>query len=284
MRGCTRCLAAAVICLAAAPPAGARLLRRGGSGVHRASNITLRKRLHVNTLITEPGTLEIDCGNLYSYTSGNFTMPSTVKYTPEGTRILWGRTEYSAAFDSVNSALIAGGRSTQFSDRVTLTASSVVLDGAKLDVAIAPQATFFLRDESGARLGATAIARYDWGRNSAGATASWTAATAPTATNPAGTWDFGAGFGRRLGAAGFWGRVTPHLNAVLERSAGVERTVAAFGGVEYQITGKVALDVAAQRFGLVGGGADRQVLVGLTINLGKLHSRSKESSRSGRRD
>ena len=240
------------------------------AGPRRASNITLRKRLHVNTLITEPGTIEAEWDNLYSYTSGSFSMPSVIKYTPTGKSILWGRTEYSAAFDSIDSVAQAGQRTTQFSDRVTFAANVVLSDGEKLDIAIQPAATFFLRGESGARLGATAIVRYDVGRNSMGATLSWTAATAPSPANPAGTWDFGQGFGRRLAASGIWGRLTPHVNAVYEKATGLEHNWAAFAGIEYQITERIAVDVSGQRFGLAGGNPDRQLLVGLTMNFGKL--------------
>jgi hypothetical protein len=166
--------------------------------------------------------------------------------------------------------LLAGARSVEFSDRVTFNATSVLFDGEKLDIAIAPQATFFLRDESGARLGATAIARYDVGRNSIGATATWTAATSPSPNNPSGTWDFGGGAGRRLAAQGVLGRFTPHVNAVLEKSTGFARNTSVFGGIEYQATERVAFDVSGQRLGWFGGGADRQFLVGMTINLGKM--------------
>ncbi len=58
---------------------------------------------------------------------------------------------------------------------------------------------------------------------------------------------------------------------MLERSTGFERTLAAFGGVEYQVNKRVAVDVSGQRFGLVGNGPDRQLLVSLTVNLGKPH-------------
>ena len=121
-----------------APPGHAALLDRLITGPRGTSNITLRKRLHVNTLITEPGTVEAEWDNLYSYSSGNFSMPSIIKYTPMGKSILWGRTEYSAAFDSIDSVAQAGQRSTQFSDRVTFAANAVLRDGEKLDIAIQP--------------------------------------------------------------------------------------------------------------------------------------------------
>jgi hypothetical protein len=224
----------------------------------------------VNDLIAEPGTVEIDWGNLYSYTSANFTMPSAVKYTPAGGALLWGRTEYSIAFDSISSAVDLGTRTTQFSDRMSLTATSVVFDSTHFDIAIAPQATVFLREASGLRYGATVIAREDIGLNSVGATTSWSGATASSTTNPAGTWDFGAGFGRHLAATGTLSRFTPHLNAIWERSTGLDRSSSIFAGVEYQITPRVAFDVSGQRIGLTGG-ADHQVLVDMTINLGRPH-------------
>src|SRR5262245_44666428 len=106
--------------------------------LRHSSSMTLRKRLHVNDLITEPGTVEIDWARLYSFTSSNFTMPSAMKYTPAGNTLWMGRTEYSVAFDSVSSAVALGTRTTQFSDRVTMAATSAVFDSSHLDLAIAP--------------------------------------------------------------------------------------------------------------------------------------------------
>ena len=247
------------------------------SSQQRSSNIALRKRVHVNTLITEPDTIEVEFGSLYSTSSDNFSLPSLIKYTPEGKHILWGRTEYSVGFDSLFSSVIPGGRTTQFSDRVTFSANAVILDGEKLDIAIAPQASFFVRDESGARAGLTAIARYDSGQNSTGVAVSWSAATVSSATNPAGTLDVGFGFGRRLRPSGFIGHFTPHTNVIYEKSTGVDRTVSVFEGVEYQITEKVAVDFSGQHFNVIGGQVDNGVLVGLTVNMGKLHHAKAQS-------
>src|SRR5260370_34923716 len=77
----------------------------GRSQNPRSSSITLRERLHVNTLITAPGTMEVEWGHDYSSTSGAYTMPSTVKYTPEGRHILWGRTEFAAGLDTISSVV-----------------------------------------------------------------------------------------------------------------------------------------------------------------------------------
>jgi len=233
------------------------------------STITLQKRLHINTLITQPGTVEFDWGNDYSSTSDNYTMPSTLKYTPEGKHILWGRTEYAAGFDTVSSAVENDARIAHFGDRLTFTATSVLFDGEKLDFAVAPYASALLRGESGWRAGATAIARYDVGRNSAGVTVSWSGATVASPSNPAGTFDAGLGYGRRLKASGFLGHFTPHSNVVYEKSTGADRTVSLFEGVEYQITEKFALDFAGQHFNVAGGPIDHQIVVGITVNLGR---------------
>ena len=114
------------------------------------------------------------------------------------------------------------------------------------------------------------MAREDIGLNSMGATLGWTAATTSSSVNPAGTWDFGLGYGRRLASRGPLGRFTPHLNAGWERSTGFERIASAFAGIEYQITERVAFDATGQRVGF-SGPADRQIQVGMTINLGKPH-------------
>ncbi|MEQ1948963.1 MAG: hypothetical protein ABL995_17360 [Bryobacteraceae bacterium] len=241
-------------------------------GRHRNnSKITLRKRLHVNTLITEPGTAEIDWANLYSFDSNNFAMPSAVKYTPAGSSILWGRTEYSVAFDSIASADVGGSRLTQFSQALTLTGMAVLHDGDRFDLAVAPQATFFLRDESGSRLGAVTIARYDVGRNSLGGTLGWSGATRATDTNPAGQYDAGFGFGRQLSGFKFLERFTPHFNGDWEKPTGQACALAALEGVEFQATDRVAFDLSFQQFAIRHTAPDRQIVLGLTINLGHAH-------------
>ncbi len=256
---------------AAAPLARPALFHRAGnSTAQRAPAITLRKRLHVNTLITQPDTFDIEWGGAFS-TGGDFTLPAAIKFTPEGSHVYWGRTEFSVAFDSAASTTAPGYRVTNFSDRATFAATCVAHDGEKLDIAIAPQTSILLRGDSGARLGATAIARYDAGRSSAGVTATWTAATASSATNPAATLDFGAGYGYQLKSSGPLSHLTPHLNWLWERSTGIDRQISVFEGMEYQVTEKVAVDFSAAHFSICGGPIDHQVVIGLTVNTGRLH-------------
>ena len=49
--------------------------------------------------------MELEWGNDYSLTSDDYTMPATLKYTPEGRHILWGRTEFAASFDTISTAV-----------------------------------------------------------------------------------------------------------------------------------------------------------------------------------
>jgi hypothetical protein len=261
-----------LMCVAlAAPSCSGGLFTRGATSGSGNAKIALRKRLHINTLITEPGTAEVDWGGLYSFSTTNFAMPSGIRYTPAGSHIIWGRTEYSVAFDTVISADVGGSRLTKFSQAVTLTATSVLHDGEKLDIAIAPQATMFLRDESGARLGAVAIARYDTGRNSIGGTVSWSGATHHSDSNPAGTLDLGVGFGRQLSGSSLLEKFTPHFNAEWEKSTGQNGALLAAEGIEYQVIEQLAFDIAAQHFASAGRAPDHQLSFGMTLNLGKVH-------------
>jgi len=232
-----------------------------GSG-RRAPAISLRERLHVNPLITEPDTIEVEWGSAFT-TSGTDTMPTTIHYTPKGPYVFWGRTEFSASFDSLN----YDGGVRHFGDRASLAATCVLHDGKKLDIAIAPVASFLLRGDDGMRYGATAIARYDAGHHSGGVTVSWTRATSPSSTNPAGTFDLGFGYGYAIG------KITPHANWVWERSTGLERQISIYEGVEYQITNPFAVDFTVQHLSLWGGARDTQFVLGVTVNTPHLHRR-----------
>lgn len=249
------CAYAALLALALTPGALAQRREIGGT-------ISLKKRLHVNTLITAPGTIEIDWASAYSFSSDGLLMPTAIKYTPAGHHDWWGRTEYSVSFNSYDSS------GPQFGQTVTLTGTCVLRDGEKFDFAIAPQVTAFLQDEQGARLGATAIARWDVGRNSIGTTLGWSGATHSSPTNPAGTFDVGVGIGRRLAAGGVLGHFSPHVNAGWERSTGVPRIASLLEGMEYQMVDRVAFDVSAQQVAATGQRPDRQLIVGMTVNLG----------------
>jgi len=125
--------------------------------------------LFVNPLISDPGTLEVEWNNTLGPNS--YYQPQTWKYSV-------GRTEYSLGFD----AIAHDSGTTHFSDHLTATATTVLYNGPHLDIAVAPQATFLLRNDSGVRLGATVLARYDFGKNSVSGSFGWTGATAASAS------------------------------------------------------------------------------------------------------
>jgi len=213
--------------------------------------------------------MDIEWGGAFSV-DGGFTLPAVIHYTPEGPHVYWGRTEFSASFDSLASSVDSGHRVTNFSDRASFAATCVVHDGEKLDIAIAPQVSVLLRGARGTRVGSTAIARYDVGRSSAGVTFTWTGATSASALNPAGTLDIGAGYGFRLAPSGALGHLTPHTNWLYEKSTGTVRQISIFEGVEYQVTEKFAIDFSAQHISLWGSAPDTQIVVGFTVNTGRL--------------
>ena len=237
----------------------------------RSFAINLRRRLNVQPLITDPGTVELDWNFLLSNQASDFSLPTTLRITPEGPYVFWGRSEFSVNFDAVESSTASGSRVNHFTDRVNLAMTSVLVDAAHFDLAAGPEVTILTRGDHGARLGGFLIGRGDWGRNSAGFTANWTGATAASDTNPAGTLDVGFGGGRRLGTKGLAGQLTLHGNYLYERSTGVAGFHSIFEGVEIELSDRVALDLSAQHIGLgPGGGAvDHQFLAGLSINLGR---------------
>lgn len=240
----------------------------------RSSAITLRRRLNVQPLITDPGTVEFDWGNLLSTSTWDDSLPTAFRLTPEGRHPLWGRSEFSVNFDALESFHPTGPRVNHFGDRITAAATTVVLDREHFDMAAGPQATFLMRADRGLRAGAFLIGRADWGRNSAGFTANWTAATAPTETNPAATLDAGFGGGRRLATSGFAGHLTAHGNYLWERSTGARGFHSLFEGLECQINDRLSIDVTAQHIGLGNGStADHQILAGITVNLGRYRRR-----------
>lgn len=255
-----------------APTGTAAVFFHRTSSDERAPAISLRKRVHVNTLIAEPDTMEFEWGGAFS-TGGDFTLPAAIHYTPQGHHVWWGRTELSASFDSLSSTADPIGRITHFGDRISLAATCVVHDGEKLDLAIAPVVSLLLRGDDGIRSGATAIARYDAGRSSTGVTVSWTGATRSSPSNPAATLDVGFGYGYRLKATGALSHLTPHFNCVYERSTGTPREISLFEGVEYQVTGPFAIDFSGQHLNVRGGQPDHQIVVGITVNTGHLHRR-----------
>jgi len=250
-----------------APGADAALFGRHKSHPS-AAILALRHRLHVNSLITEPGTFEIEWSNAFNLDS-SYTMPLLLKVTPEGKHLLWGRTEFSAAVDVVPSIVSDDRRSTHLADHVTLSATTLLVDGEHWNLAVAPQINAWTRGVGGVRAGGSAVIRHDHGLSSGGATVTWTRATQPSSVNPSSTWDFNPGVGRRISSRGWAGRVSLYANALLEHSTGTPSAIAAIEGAEIELKQNLSFIVSAQQLRLGPNQRDYQWTTGLTVNLGR---------------
>jgi len=255
---------ALIFALTVALPAAAASVSRHVAG---HGGVQLRKRLSVNDLIADPGSVEIDWSSLYSISTTNYAMPSAVRFTPPGENLFGGRTEYSLSFDSLTNAQFGGSRVTQFSD--SLTAMATIVPWKEIGFAIAPQATYLLRNDSGWRVGAIMLARAQFGLNEFGLSAGWSGATRSSDTNPAGTFDGGVGYGRHFRGSGFVSKLTPHMNVTGEKSTGAVRVISVFEGIAYQATDRLMFDISGQHFGIVGGPPDHQIVIGLTLSLSR---------------
>lgn len=249
----------------------ARTLRLGRSQ-HSSSAGTLRRRLNVNSLITTPGTFEWEWYGDFT-PEGDFLIPTTWKITPGRETGFWARTEISTSFDAVNSNNSPNGRATQSSDHLTFAATTLLPHLGAMNFAIAPTTTFWLRGDSGARLGASFIGKVDGDRHQGGFSLSWSGATHASPTNPAGTLDAGAGYGYRLGKQGIAAKLTAHGNAVWERSTGIASLYNLSEGVEYQVVEALSFDLSGQHRNINNGGVDHQIVFGLTWNLGRIRRR-----------
>jgi hypothetical protein len=253
-----------VLCLLplAALSAEARSPKR--TGIHtRSSSIANRRRLNVNSLITEPGTAETEWYGVI-WMDGDFSVPTTWKVTPGSEGGFWARTELSASFDAAAGHGIGTDYVVQSTDHLTFNSTTVVGGIGAMQFAVAPTATFWLRDESGARLGAIVYGKAEGDRHQGGFSLAWTGATSPSPTNPAGTFDASAAYGYRLG------KFTLHASATWERSTGVRWLANLSEGVGYDVSEKLSFDVSGQQINFHTGTVYNQVILGMTWNLGRI--------------
>ncbi len=247
--------------VACVPAYGISLRRRLPHFHHQAQSIGTRNRVHVNRLITEPGTFEMEVGAGFSEYGDNID-PVLLKFTAAGDSLLLGKTEYSVGFDYWHG-----------SNDVTLAANSLLLDGERWNVSVGPTVTIVRQDGSGLRAGGTVVTRYDRGLGSVGATATWSKATRPGAGTPADLAAFGLGGGVRLGSAGWRGKLTLNGNVLSEHASATPGGWSTFEGLEWELTGRVSANAVVQQVDWGGANRDNQFFVGVTVNFGrvKLH-------------
>ena len=234
--------------------------------------VSNRQRLTVNTLITDRGTFEWEWYGVVQH-SGGFFIPAVWKVTPGRERGFWSRTELSASFDALAGVDNGQRNLLHASDHLTFAATTALPSLGPLQVAFAPTATALLRGDHGMRAGGTLLTKLDNKRHQGGFSVSWSGATRPSDTNPAGTLDAGAGYGVRLARYGFASRLTPHSNIVWERSTGVSALVTFAEGMEYQANDRFSVDVTVQHLNVRSNIADTQLVSGFTWNLGAVRRR-----------
>lgn len=222
---------------------------------HHAQAIGIRNRVHVNRLITEPGTVEVEAAGDFS---GRLN-PLLLKFTPAGAGLLVGRTEYSIGFDFAHSDA-----------DIALAANTLIYDGARWNVSFGPALTSVRHSGDELRAGATLITRYDQGPVSLGVTAAWSKATQPSGANPADLLSLGFGVGTRLGRAGWRQRLTVSGNVLSDHASATRTVYSTFQGVEWEVTPHLSLNLITQQLDWRGSTRENITFAGLTVNFGRL--------------
>jgi hypothetical protein len=210
-----------------------------------------------DTTLAPSGSVELEAGGALSEPSQS--LPLTTKWNP-------GATELSVSFDAVAS----DGTSTEFGDRISVLARrSFEIDGP-WSLGVAPRATFLLRGDSGARLGAIAVAAYASGLDAVVGNVTFDAATDSSETNPATQWDFALDYYRTFGRSARLSRFTAFAGVLHQRPQDEASTVSLMQGVLVRVRPELVLDVAVQEDGIEEGPVRWKALFGLTYNFGRI--------------
>jgi len=219
------------------------------------------------TSTTAPGTVELEIGGTFA--DGVYTVPTTLKFTPDASKGFFEQGEFSVGFDSVSVVSAGGRRVTQFGDRLAFGYRRPVYRGGSLSFAVAPQGTVFVRGDSGGRLGLVGLMAQEAGQNSVAVNVSWSAALGASPANPANVIALASDFARQIAATGAWNRLSVFAGVLYENASGSDGDVALGQGVACRVRPNIVLDVAVRQTGLATGSYDHQILAGVTVNLGK---------------
>ena len=217
---------------------------------------------------TAPGTLELQLGG-----SGNrefFGLPTVFKFTPDAPQGVMSGMEFSVGFDSISRVEMGSERDTRFGDRIGFAIRRALYKSGGFSFGVAPQAVFFLRDEDGARLGASAIAVYSFGPNSLVTNLVWSAATDASENNPSRQTSLIAGYSRTLGSGPRSSRAAAFAEYLQEFPTGQPSRVSLLQGISYRLRPDLVLDFSLQQSGLLATPFDLVFAAGLTYNLGRL--------------
>ena len=178
--------------------------------------------------------------------------------------------EFSVGFDSISSVEMGSERDTRFGDRIGFAIRRALYKSGGFSFGVAPQAVFFLRDEDGARLGASAIAVYSFGPNSLVTNLVWSAATDASENNPSRQTSLIAGYSRTLGSGPRSSRAAAFAEYLQEFPTGQPSRVSLLQGISYRLRPDLVLDFSLQQSGLLATPFDLVFAAGLTYNLGRL--------------
>ena len=216
---------------------------------------------------TAPGTMELEMGT--ASWSGFFALPVLLKYTPFDGSGFFHQAEFGVGFDAVSSVDMGPDRMTEFGDRIGVILRRPVYSSGPVVFAVAPQATFLLRGDEGARIGATGIAAFGFGLNGAVVNAGWSSATNSSSSNPAHDYFVAADFARTLGNSGGLTRLIPFVGVLYQDTTHDSASVSLGQGLSYRLRADWVFDVAVHEHGVGLGERDYQILVGFTVNLGR---------------
>ena len=214
-----------------------------------------------------PGTMELEMGT--ASWSGFFAQPVLLKYTPNSSAGLLHQAEFGLAFDAVSSVGMGPDRMTEFGDRIGVILRRPVYSSGPVAFAVAPAATFLLRGDEGARLGATGIAAFGFGQNGAAVNAGWSSATNSSPTNPAHDYFVAADFARTLGTSGALSRLSPFVGVMYQDTTLDSGSVSLGQGLSYRARPDWVFDLGVYEHGFSQGTRDYQFLVGFTVNMGR---------------
>ena len=224
-----------------------------------------------DTSVTAPGTFELEFGSAAKRNS--LGLPAALKFTPDVENVLLRETEFSLGFDAYSTLSADGRRRHQFGDRLAFNLRRALHRGEHFSFALAPRATFFLRDEKGARLGATAIGAWSYGLNTVVANLTFTGATSPSDNNSQRQTDIALGYSRTLGESGLANRFGVFAEYQHEFPSGRANPVSLMQGITFRARPDLVLDFAVQQSGVADGPLEVQLLGGLTVNLGGFRRR-----------
>lgn len=221
--------------------------------------------------VTAPGTLELELGG--SANRDSLGLPTTLKFTPNVPKGPFYKTEFSLSFESLSSMLTDSRRAFQFGDRLIFAVRRALHRGERFSFALAPHATFFVRGEKGARLGATAIGVWSFGLNTVVANLTYTGATSPSQSNSAHRADIALGYSRTIGEGELSNRFAVFGEYQHEIPNSGTTTASLMQGVAFRARPDIVLDFAVQQSGVGSRSVEVHLLGGLTVNLGGFRQR-----------